>query len=1738
MKRKNLKLLTITSSVFALVGLSTVLSACVKKNTPVHLPFAPVTPIKKTLKASDLTYRELSKNNIEVNFSFKTNLLTEYGDASQWTVTFANIKDQSLVQGLRPVVNANGLQFNLGNITSSGVYELKKLSYQNQEVDLSELKHYKLRFNIQEQKSTEEKPNTQLDSKPDDTNKITPAEPLSPGNPKPPVVMPKDDFSIQKLEFTNVDETSATLLITFDKHTLKDTSKKDFSFSFDNDLSVNTNSYDSTQNTLKIDLPNLNRQTKYTLQSVSLNNELIDLTDITNQLSFTTLNNNSQPTPPEPSNPEKTPDVPPTIDEDNESNQHESTPEPNANIQAKVNTIIFDNLSTNTVDIVLNLENFNEEDVKNFTLTLNDDRTVTNTSYDPNNKTVTFRFDNLAPDTSYTLMLFQHNNESIDFVDGLVKTFTTLTPVEDKFIITGLETITKTANSAHLKLKFGSHTLANQEQKDFVVNFNNIGSSSVTVLEYEVNTDYLYIDLNNLSANTTYSLDSVSLNNKNLLLPSSPLTFTTLENNPAVNTNIGNRQSAFGSMDLVPENTNTRGTYTDDLINISNFSNDETLKRTYNANSYFAYLNSHQNDSITNEELILNVDQNNESARVIKTEMTSENFSIEIIINANLTNNPNFVLELNKSINTDNIFEKINVNLTPVSANKYKATLRGLQEGSKITIGALKKNNLEITDFVKPKGIFEAEHTHDTYSDAFEYLNENDWELWPASNSQWTFKVLLRKKQSNLYYPNAFYLKVLKPDGTIGYIHLPESDYNGYPQSYDGKIEATFNKAEVQQILGLVLRLGENNSPRNLKTYLLNGVPTIKIPNESAVDVTATLQISGVNVNNEIVTVNYVNDLKPQTTVVQLLIKSTNAFEPYAKMVNATVNSNSHTLTFNKSVLAKNIKNFIITKSLADDNLNEYGFLDKYQFTIPSLTNYNLSALNFYKDDIDKVIYASAKFDISENNYDYFKNKWFKFRFRPAFDANQLELYSYNFLKNWDVYVPFEKLWKFQINGFIETLKYQLINVSVVEPETLREYDDNFSINSDVNKEFAYHFDYDHWGSEILETNKQNQPMLITNNTDSTFVTNRLDLTRTDLLAIDFNKNIQVNKIPYSLQNYFAVLEYERYLYYRGIADDGFGKYNHKHFELYKDNQKMDYNYITGREIITNTIFKFNEDHTQASIEKDLNEFKNTDSVADDSFITFRLELENTRQILSTLTPTNSIPNKSISFIYVSVSWKQLKEQKTVENATFSYIPRVESLKLNAYLEKQINERFQFKFQLLDNKKMKFTIIPRRSNIHLVDFLGDQYFANQTTVYLGNLTVMWNYAKPANTNPELYYDATPLGGENNHLSINTRADRHGLSQPKYFNFFDEYNAINKENKNVAKRLYKEDTAKGNKEVRRRAFSFGSYGTGSWNILGKVNPDNPNDYHYYVNTNNHVWESVRRVTSRSKDGLPVIRYSDPKWKVPDLLTKPTDPTQPDTRGNLYDSEWMINSPDVYIELVANFENTNEYSYLNEARDTYGEKVTDSKKRGTDLVVGIVDFSWFFENFNLETLENAQYNGRTLSVDEKRIIRFFLELKDLPMVEISLQGRRLQDHLNANWFMGGYPISSSQHQDSTSNKRYREYIFGNYGSVGNISYIGAKSSTLAVNINQVAVDLAAGGSGSGVYDSDGKMVGLISERSNEYSGLLVYDSHKYSYMGTGDNPRNWTSFYERMRLLSYLYPERYSPSNFVKKPLNLK
>ncbi|VEU75279.1 Uncharacterised protein [Mycoplasmopsis maculosa] len=1305
-----------------------------------------------------------------------------------------------------------------------------------------------------------------------------------------------------------------------------------------------------------------------------------------------------------------------------------------------------------------------------------------------------------------SLEFIKINGKNIDFdpFDINLNENNDIDKLEKEIELSSISLLSKNNNSASIQLFFENTN--NSEQYDIDIKFKNINSF---VTKEPINKSFTF-NLSNLDYDTEYILEYIKINNKKI--DNLPIfTFRT--------DNLSLEEPETNAYDYRINESSNFTNFIENDFNIFTDINDENIKSDPLFKNYFNFLSKNETTTIINEKFI----KNNSGSPVKKSKLidiNTENNTITYFINIDGDIKSSYILDIERKLNNNITKEKIRVYRN--KQNIYEFKVDNLVKNEEIKILSLLDEEQVLLNFEGTIKAYKYYGFNNNYDDVM-IIPTYNWELFPATNSKYSISFDVKTENQN--FPSSIYLKYIDSEFNV---KLSKFSWIKKINSTTKRIESELiNKEDIKKVLGLSYKISESSSD----FYDLKNVNKITKPEEDLTSETnVENDINLITVENNKVIISY-SSKNDNLKNIQFLVKSLNLYQPYSKKIVAEVDNNSKTASFDLSLLPKNISKYMITASNFDEVISDYSFNSKYKFTVENdLENISINSLKFIKNENEKRLYASASLNISNTDYEKIKNKWFEFTFEPILsDPNNMEIYQFSFIKDYKVIVPIEKIWKFGLNGFYENIEYELKKVKIVEPYILDEYYSNINIDDSIIKKFVYKFDYSNVRlNKKLSKAKENN----TTNNNSELITQRKDLTFNDLIGYWLSDS-KKNKIPYSVQNHYALVEFEKFHYYKKNLSE---IKEIKRFELVDENNNIvNFNILAPREILDKTVFKYNENKTEAILVKDLEEFKNLDEYIDDLFFVLRLELDTKKRVLSDLNSIIQTESKnSKSFVNIAIPYKELILNKKINDLPFTFFQARGNRKVLEVLEKEIADKFIFSVVLTEDKKMEIKINSRRNNVKLLDFQPDHYFSLSNSAFLGNTIFYLHWVDLNNKNINITYKAKPL---NNNMSIDldkTYLNNSSVDRDTFLN----KNAISNKADGV-RRLYKEDSNPTIESMRKRTFSFN---LGTWSVIGKVKPKDKNDHRYYVVSNQHVWRiNYENTRGISENGNEITFFKNNRFVVPKLLNKPENLENPDKRG-FFENRVIFPEASIKLEAITDFGTDSNYPSPADIRDNFGNIYNDETNkfpRRADFVIAIADMSFFFNNFSLENLDEQTYNNRQLDDYEKTVVRFFLNWENLPMLEASRLILNLNESVNLNWYFGTYPSSKSYNKDSLNVKRYREYIFGNIPTtISRVSYLGSFSINPLIEHSTEYIDTASGSSGTTVYDSSGNIVGFHVQGSNAgskesgTSGKFVIDGHKYSFFGRGDTPQAPGSFYERMKLFSYLYPDKYDISNFSK------
>ncbi|UWD33913.1 hypothetical protein [Mesomycoplasma molare] len=891
----------------------------------------------------------------------------------------------------------------------------------------------------------------------------------------------------------------------------------------------------------------------------------------------------------------------------------------------------------------------------------------------------------------------------------------------------------------------------------------------------------------------------------------------------------------------------------------------------------------------------------------------------------------------------------------------------------------------------------------------------------------------------------------------------------------------------------------------------------------------------------------------------KVLVKNLNPFNPFSKVIDIDLDFIAKEVRFKKSELPQEPNQYIFTAISINDKGKSFAYNEqKFKFFIsPSEKHLNLNKITYAKNEENKEIFGSIDFDFNELEAKELENKWFILNFSVVSQKDNVNLNDLSFNDKPQIIVPFNKLWKFSLNKLDENKIYKLDKIEVREPFTLKEINKNININKELDTNFSYSFANYNLNDSLL---KYNDTDLLEIENEK-LLTKRKNLTENEFKAI-WMENLNKNSVPFSTQNLISFLSYKRN--YHNIEQNKEQNQvlpEFKNFSFIKENNDEFFvNSILGRELINKTMFSFNKEKTQAIIIKDLNRYQNLNKVDDENVL---LELNFS---LNTKLPNlfNRINNENLnSLVKIYIPLKLLKENKNIEYLPFG----LENKSLNKLENKKriLEIKEKFKFSAAYNKEtnsVTININSKNNDIKLYDSLTSHFQSQTKSAFISNSLFFVHWLSKKQNDDSITFNETPL----NATSLVSGSEETS-NQKNSYTLKPEIN----DKENNAKRLFKENNNEVLSDIRARVFNFQRRG-GTYNMIGKVKPNDPNDHRYYVSSAYHVWtgegnwrknpfvtgswwDVKTEISSTDPEtGVHIRTLKDPGFKVPIIVSEQeSEKTEPS-----YEDEKKKNSffnVDFKLEEFINFGDDESFPTYNDFRDNFGNKVLDKNgpdswerwRSKSDFFVGILDISYFENNYSLETIDNDS----NLTDFHKQVVKFFLNWKNLKTLETSQTPKFLSNIHNLSYIVAGYPsdAKSANEQAPTEapnkkDKRYREYLLSNPPQTNwEHSALGPNQrfQNKAYFFYGTNIDLRGGASGSFVYDSEGKVTSLYTliwnpTSSQNYTrlGFFLLDGQEYSYFGDGSTPSNPSSFYEKARLLSYLYPEKFKNDDFQNKP----
>ncbi|MCV3743659.1 hypothetical protein OF377_02085 [Ureaplasma sp. ES3154-GEN] len=858
---------------------------------------------------------------------------------------------------------------------------------------------------------------------------------------------------------------------------------------------------------------------------------------------------------------------------------------------------------------------------------------------------------------------------------------------------------------------------------------------------------------------------------------------------------------------------------------------------------------------------------------------------------------------------------------------------------------------------------------------------------------------------------------------------------------------------------------------------------------------TNPISITKNSVTDNVLTVTFNQNIN-ENQELKIMVKGLDVTNPFYTILTAQSKMNNQA-TFNIDNLPKDQLDFVITNVFLDQDVSvipDYNN-QNHRFKSHVLTELSLEHFDFFSHQIDKTVYGSAFFNFQQQDLKYYKNMVFDFVFKHHAD-NLNTQYVFNFNPIKKVSVPFDELWKFNLNTFAEFNKYELQAIRVVTKNSAVLIN-TVNLGSFLNKQFSYHFNYETHNQNDFSLNGLNNNDLTSDDVYDRFKLRDEWKTRNQYTS---NKTLK-----FATNNMWAIAQH--------LLD------KRKLFTEYKDNDRNSYFYkiekpdqsvaplmlYAPRELIKNKVFAINNDSHEAIITKGLKRFENLNELDPaQTILFFKFELELHDRINWDFFDAR----KKNTEIVVPVSYDYLLNHNHLENLNFYFYQLFTTQAVQEHVYNQMRDQFNFIVDFNPStKELTFKIKAKNNDYQFTSLVYEHTTSSQRSV-LVSPTIFG--IMHTNETLKLLYNEEKL---DQLTQIQPDLSVYNIDLPlQPYHDFRETPFIKRPDLPLksAKRLFKEDQTNAIVNARKRAFKAT---IGTWNLLGKVKPEDPNDNRYWVTTNDHVGGNAhnRDITRMGLIGeimVPKIIDKDPN------NPHPTSPHR--AEDDFY--KWA------YADFNLVYNEVYNYSRMNQIVDNEGNEIHTSHAN-FDMTIGTIDLSDLLRRYGDGNTEWY----RNLSEPHKQVVQFFLEWKNLPFTKLSPDAKLLADNSALNWYIASFPADLTDNQDSVSGSRYREYLLMYSSVFMNAGGYLPQYLTTKVAFDRYATDLAGGASGTMIYDYLGNAIGLVTEgHTTEYGPISfhLFDGQVRSIYGSKEDKKNPESFYWRIKRNAFLNPENYT------------
>ncbi|WP_027121435.1 hypothetical protein [Mycoplasma leonicaptivi] len=764
-----------------------------------------------------------------------------------------------------------------------------------------------------------------------------------------------------------------------------------------------------------------------------------------------------------------------------------------------------------------------------------------------------------------------------------------------------------------------------------------------------------------------------------------------------------------------------------------------------------------------------------------------------------------------------------------------------------------------------------------------------------------------------------------------------------------------------------------------------------------------------------------------------------------------------------------------------------------------SQLNLNITKIQFAKDPNKyNTFLGSINVNLNDSDLKQLKEKYFKLSFVDELQANlppdnstQQATYNRSTGFDWEprkeriennkyIYLNFDELKSFEFKNLTPGIKWKLRKVEIVHKHNLRTVKD-FPIEN-----------IQQFGNNIFNENIKQQDITFTDALGTSFTTRQnhdSNITSTsemfakqnegDYKLVNENGTADFNYTNYLNLNKFYLKELQKKYHLFQEGEYGYPKTS-KYGTINYSLGNVDYNYGTIVENYAQKEFEESADKTTFTIKKKLQNFQNLDenkeAIINFNFfaspnninLSYWTNNQNAYGISFSYNKLKSAPNQTLDNVKIDFiqNWEELYKALYLG---FENNPQAKPTLSDSQLEELINQRLKAKVSIV-NQELIIEIKAREGVINKDIYMHNlsqevstfvEKAQNYTSImYLEDSIKPFKYVNEIQQKSNyLRLDGFLFERKNNFKSINHEEQIN-------FDAMEWRTTSHLQNDEVFS------------DVIKRSFGANS---GTYWLIGKVKPSDPNNYEFYVATNRHVPSSAYEAVIAPKEH-----------------TTKEDVSTYSTQRNAYS-----------LQTEQVWEATGQFKI--DGTPVTGTNAT--KRSEADLKI---------IKINIQSVINStnNYSDRTKIAEH---IRQWMTIKP---VKISKKGRYIKGQSFVSLYTSTFPGARNQ------GARNIQARFNYFAGTTNEGTDADKGRTDIYRVMRKFKDskagdnnqLGSGSSGSGVFDDEGNIYGIHIGLGGLFSGGFIINSQRMNFLGEL-NDYNEKSFAYELQRKNRLWPSKY-------------